>query len=468
MRRRTKIVCTIGPTVDSRASIRRLISAGMNVARLNCSYGDWETRSRWVRWIRELSPDTAPVAILVDLQGPKFRLGDFPGSILRVQKGDVLSVGQTAGVGIPLPHPELIVALRSGDRVLLGEGDLAFEVVESGRSPVLRALTSGQLRSRMGVTVPGRVIDTPALTEKDLADIEQACRLGADYLALSYVRSSADVLEAGRRAREIDPHALICAKIETPAALDDLGAIVEVSDAVMVARGDLGIQMPLEAVPLEQKRIIETANTAAKPVITATQMLESMVRSPRPTRAEAADVANAVLDGADALMLSGETAMGDHPVESVRTMARIAARAERLLDEEQISLRVLRSGLAATDPEYAVAFAAAQIARLTRADAILTTTTSGQTARLVARFRPRAPLLCATWSERTRAQMALVWGAEAICVPPPETTDQILENSLDGFRRRKRLKAGDRVVVIAGVPAGRPGSTNMILNLVLE
>lgn len=459
--RKTKIVCTLGPAVDSRDKIAQLMRAGMNVARLNCSHGDWETREKWMRWIRELSPSVAPVAILVDLQGPKFRIGDLPETARHVRPREHLTVGP-AEADIPIHQPEILAALQQGSQLLLGDGNVALRILEPlGTNFHARALTGGEVRSRQGVTVVGRQFDTPPITDKDREDARRAVELGADYLALSYVRRGTDI--ADLRALVGNADIGIMAKIETRQAVERIDEIVREADALMVARGDMGLQMSIEEVPHAQKQIIAVCERAGKPVVTATQMLESMLEASRPTRAEASDVANAILDGTDAVMLSGETATGRYPIEAVRWMARIAGRTEKHYDNEPLLRdfeRRARKGVRRTE---AVAHAVAELAEQIRPRAILTTSTSGQTARLVSKFRPDVPVLCATWRHSTRARLALVWGVTAIQIPLPRSTDEIVGHAMRGFLECRILREGDLVVVTAGVPAGSPGHTNLML-----
>lgn len=467
MKRRTKIVCTLGPAVDSKEKVKELIDAGMNVARLNCSHGSWEAKRRWVEWIRELSPDIGPVAILADLQGPKFRIGEIPGGSVELQAGQNVTAGPREGVLIPINQPEIVAVLGSGDRLLMGDGEIELKLGAKHEGFWdAKVVNGGVLKSKKGLTVIGKVFDTPALTDQDRQDVYEACKLGVDFLALSYVKTAADMRELRRLVDTYDKEIRLCAKIETREALKSLDEILKTTDVIMVARGDLGLQMDLEEVPMAQKKIIRKCNDAGKPVITATQMLESMMSVARPTRAEASDVANAILDGTDAIMLSGETASGQYPIEAVKTMAKIAVEAEDMLDHEGLLNKpVKRNEIEATE---AVARATARLANLIGAKAILTTTTSGQTARLVSKFRPEAPILCATWDSKTHLQMAVVWGVESIHIGLPSTTDEIIECSMDGFLRYKRLKVGDSVIVTAGVPAGEPGHTNLILHQIVK
>lgn len=464
MKRRTKIVCTLGPAVDSREKLQALIEAGMNVARINCSHGDWETRNRWIQWIRELSPAVAPVAILVDLQGPKFRIGLLPGDSLDLKAGQTVKIGNSPDADIPIDQSEILRAMGHGCRLLLGDGEIEMRIQNATSADLFDAkvVCGGALRSRKGVTLVGKVFDVPALTPKDVADATEAVKSGADFIALSYVKTAHDVRELRRLLEKLGSQAAVCAKIEMRQGIKDLDNILKVVDIVMVARGDMGLQMDIEDVPLMQKKIIADCTLAGTPVITATQMLESMVHAPRPTRAEATDVANAVLDGTDALMLSGETASGDYPVECVRTMARIAEKAESHFDRTRIEREFERrkDSMGHTD---AIAHAVSDLTQMIRPQAIVCTTTSGQTPRLVSKFRPRVPILCATASETTLHQMAVVWGVEAAHIPKPASTDDTIRDAVDEFLKNRRLKIGDVVIITAGIPAGVPGNTNMIL-----
>lgn len=456
--RRTKIVCTLGPAVDSEAQIRRLIRAGMNIARMNCSHGDWETKLRWIEWIRKHSPDLAPVGILADLQGPKFRLGVLPEGVREIRAGEVLTVGPTGT--LPITQAEILAAMGPGGRILLGDGDIELRITSvQGENFVSRAISGGTVKSKQGVTLVGKVFHTRCLTEKDLVDIQQACAAGVDFLALSYVHSAADIRDLREQVLPLSKSIKLCAKIETRDAVRNIREIAEESDLVMVARGDMGLQMDIEDVPLAQKAIIRAARRASKPVITATQMLESMTVAPRPTRAEATDVANAILDGTDAVMLSGETAAGKYPIEAVQYMARIAEKAEGTFDDRHL----LELDDERSSDAVAIAHAVARLAKMIRPRAILTLTSTGQTSRLVSRYRPKVPILSATWSSATYRQLSVVWGVEAVHMGLSTNTDQQIEQAIEAFSRRKRLKVGDTVIVSAGVPAGTPGNTNLIM-----
>ena len=463
---RTKIVCTLGPASGDPRSLRAMIDAGMDMARLNCSHGDWKAKGEWIDWLRENAPE---ISVLADLQGPKFRVGDM-GEGLEMAAEEVVTVG--AGGQIPIDQPEILHAMEPGGRLLLGDGEMELAILArvGNERFEARVVTGGLLKSRKGVTLVDKVFDSPAVTRQDLEDVQEAVARGVDFIALSYVKNAADVRELRRIVDRLTggPGIRICAKIETREAVDDLPNILKVADLVMVARGDLGLQVDMELVPLMQKQIIEACTVAGVPVITATQMLESMIENPRPTRAEATDVANAVLDGTDALMLSGETAAGRYPIECVRTMARIAIAAETRTDRLRIdaSWRA-RVKAGAVDHTDAIAHAVGSLAAQLSPAAIVITTTSGTTPRRVSKFRPDVPILCATYDDRTRRQLGIVWGVEALVMPIADSTDETVQGAVDAFLRAGRLRCGDLVVVTAGVPAGQAGNTNMIMTQVV-
>jgi pyruvate kinase len=461
--RRTKIVCTLGPSTDSKDRLLQMMHAGMNVARLNCSHGGWEEKRRWIEWIRELSPEVAPPAILADLQGPKFRIGPLRDGDVTFERNQEFLIGR-GDVDLQIPDDAIWSEMRSGSKVIFGDGDVEAKLTErkSGDIFLAKALTAGTVKSRQGITLVGRSFDVPPITEKDREDIKEACAAGVDYIALSYVRNASDLRELRRTVDACDKAVRLVAKVETREAAKEIDDIIRLADGIMVARGDMGLQMDIEEVPIQQKRIIRKCVEAGKPVITATQMLESMVHSPRPTRAEASDVANAILDGTSAVMLSGETAIGRYPVETVRTMGRVVEKAESIFDPEDWR-RSLNLDLLRADETAAVAHSAVLLAHLLKAKAIITTTTSGTTPRLVSKFRPSQPILCACWSERVRAQLALAWGVNAISIPTIENTDQAIQAAIDAFLKLKAVKIDDQVVVTAGYPPGEAGNTNLIL-----
>lgn len=470
MIRRTKIVCTLGPATATPDEILELVEAGMNVARINCSHGDWDTRGAWIKSVKERSNQGDPIAVLADLAGPKFRLAEIKSGEVDIATGSTVIIGPPSNpdVQLPIDQQEILDVLLAGDRILLGDGEVEVRITaKTGLVFEALVVCGGAVKSRKGLTVVGKSFDVPSLTDKDLIDIEQACKNGADYIALSYVRDSADLRALRREIDKYDPSIRICAKIETRAALENIEELLKLADLVMVARGDLGLQMNIEDVPVAQKRIIEKCGDAGKPVITATQMLESMMHTGRPTRAEATDVVNAVLDGSDAVMLSGETAAGEFPIESVKTIARLVLKAETIYDRSRQEKRFIKKSESGVSQTEAVAHSAAELAAELSAQAIITTTTSGETARFVSKFRPKTPILCVAWNEKVRSQMAVVWGVEAICLPLPDTTDECVNHAIDAFLRKKKLKVGEMVVITAGVPAGRAGHTNMIMSQVV-
>lgn len=461
MKRRTKIVCTLGPATATREKIAELIAAGMNVARINCSHGDWDTRHQWIGWLRELSPSTNPVGILVDLQGPKFRIGALPNGIIEVTSGQTLNMSHVdPNADLYVGGKEIWEAMATGDRLLFGDGDVEVKLgVKRGDSFDVKVQTSGVIKSKQGVTLVGKSFETPAMTEKDMIDLQEAARGGADFVALSYVRRAGDIRELKRFLEKLDFSVQVCAKIETHQAVKEIDEILKVTDVIMVARGDLGLQMDIEDVPLVQKKIIRKCNEQGRPVITATQMLESMIQIARPTRAEATDVANAILDGTDAVMLSGETASGKFPIEAVKTMAKIAESAEAGFDHE----KHFESIEALKDNTSAVAEAAVTLSATLKVKAIVTTSSSGLTPRMVSKFRPKAPILCTAWTDETYRQMSVVWGVQTMRLPSPETTDDVVQRAIDGFLKERLLKVGDHVIITAGVPAGKSGHTNLIM-----
>lgn len=478
----TKIVCTLGPACESEEILRAMMQAGMTVARLNFSHGSADEKRRLVERIRRVAQaERRYVAIMGDLQGPKIRVGDLPPAGIMLQEGTevTLTAGAAGPAEIPFPHPDIVEDIRPGHRLLLDDGTLELEALAVEPPRVrCRVHVGGRLTSHKGVNLPGVPLRLSALTTKDREDARLAVELGLDYLALSFVRHAADVDElrallvayAGglpaRLAGE-NPNVIpaIVAKIEKPEALEELEAIVRKSDAVMVARGDLGVETAPEQVPLAQKRIIRLCNRVGKPVITATQMLQSMVDNPRPTRAEASDVANAILDGSDAVMLSGETSVGKYPVETVAMMAKIADSVEhsasfpyqQLLEvapevEEPTTERVSR----------AISRATVEIAQEVSATAILTSSESGRTARMVARHRPKTPLLGITPFEETARRMNLVWGVIPAVVCGFRDTDQMIQMMVQAAVARGYAAIGREVVLTAGIPLEVHGVTNMV------
>ena len=467
MQRRTKIVCTLGPASWSPERIDSLIAAGMDVARINFSHGDLDRHAETIRNVREASARAGrPIAVLGDLQGPKIRVGVLPAPV-ELKPGDRIVFapeGEHQPGELPTTFRELSQDVEVGDVVLLADGLMEL-IVEDVVGPrvAMRVIHGGELTSNKGINLPGTLLSIPSLTEKDLRDLEFALEQRVDYLALSFVRSAEDVKDLVSRIPPDGP--LVVVKVEKGMALENLGEILKVSSAAMVARGDLGVELPFEQVPLAQKRMIQLANQGSRPVITATQMLESMIENPRPTRAEASDVANAIIDGTDAVMLSAETATGKFPVQAVQAMDRIAQEIEdsHILETgPHYDIPIDPDEEGKTPTERAIAGATVEAVRRLRAPLILTFTTSGSTARVVSSFRPPVPILAITDNERTYRQLALVWGVIPIVCSEEASFTEMLACGRDEALRRGLVKPGDRVVVTAGLPMHQPGTTNLL------
>ena len=460
MPRRSKIVCTLGPASDAPRVLGRMVAAGMDVARLNFSHGDAaDHRARADAVRREARRAGRNVAILQDLQGPKLRLGVFAEGRVELVTGEtVLLVTRPGVVGsprlIPVPLRSLARDCSPGDPVLLDDGRVRLRVRRRRGEDVEAGVEAGgALSDHKGVSLPGAAVSVPAFTPKDRRDAALGRALGVDLVAMSFVRTARDV---ERARRHLTPGTPLIAKMEKPQAIENLEAILRTADGVMVARGDLGVELPLERVPGIQKRLVHRANVLGRACIVATEMLESMVQSPRPTRAEVSDVANAVLDGADAVMLSAETAVGHDPVAAVATMARIIEEAERSTPPR------IRPALDGAEVSPGIAAAAVEAARSVGARVIVAYTESGYTARLVAAFRPTAPILALTPNERVVHQLALAWGVEAHRVPRLRSTDAVMSRARTEVRRRRLAVPGERMAIVAGVPLNEPGNTNVL------
>ena len=461
MIRRTKIVATLGPATSTSEAVAGLLEAGANVIRVNASHGTAELRGRWMESVRCAADEAGlPVSVLVDLQGPRIRVGGLRAPLdLTTGQAVVFAPEEIATAGeIPTTYADLAKDARVGARILLDDGLLSVQVVRIAAPRVEgRVVDGGTLTSHKGMNLPGLHVSAPALTEKDREDVAHAVEHGADYLALSFVRR-ADDLEELRRL--VPPTMKIVAKIEKAAALEDLPHILAACDAVMVARGDLGVELPFERVPIVQKRLIREANQRGKPVITATQMLESMVHHPRPTRAEASDVANAILDGTDAVMLSAETAVGAYPLEAVRAMDRIIREMER--EGQGRAERRLAPGTEDVSVEDAIALGTSAVARMLKTPLIVTLTKGGFTARKVAALRPPVPILAVTTEAATYRQLALVWGVTPVRVDQVPGYDAMLAVVRDLILKRGYAKPRDRIVMTAGVPWEVSGATNLL------
>jgi pyruvate kinase len=462
MPRRAKIVCTLGPATSSAEEVVALVESGMDVARLNFSHGSHADHEKAYRMVREASDRTGhAVAILADLQGPKIRLGTFADGPVMWETGSqvCITVEDVEGTArrVSTTYKGLANDVRVGDRLLIDDGKLALSVVRvEGPDVWCLVVEGGEVSNNKGLSLPGVEVSVPPLSAKDEEDLRFALHLSVDFVALSFVRSPSDVELVREIMRQEDVEVPVIAKLEKPEAVERLDAIVEAFDGIMVARGDLGVELALEQVPLVQKRAVQAARERNKPVIVATQMLESMISSSRPTRAEASDVANAVLDGADAVMLSGETSVGAHPIAAVRTMERIIAAVEsdHVWAPEVNRRSRSRSG--------AIVRAARDIAENLDVKALATFTQTGETARRLAALHPRQPLLAFTVDGRVRSQLALSWGVETFLVPTVQHTDDMVRQVDFSLLSIGRLKEGDRVVVVAGSPPNTTGSTNLI------
>lgn len=461
--RKTRIVATLGPASSSYDRIKSLFLAGVDVFRLNMSHGEHKDKEALVHTIRAVERElNHPIAILADLQGPKLRIGLFEEGKITLKEGQPfkLDLLDQPGNGerVYLPHKEIFAALEVGTNILLDDGKIRLEVeaVEDNRART-RVIVGGVLSDRKGVNVPNAVLPLAALTEKDRKDLSFALQCGVDWIALSFVQRAADVAEAKKL---VGKRAAVMAKIEKPAAVTALNEIIELSDGVMVARGDLGVEEPVENVPGIQKQIVRAARHAGKPVVVATQMLESMIKSPVPTRAEVSDVATAVQDGADAVMLSAESAVGDFPIEAVQVMNRVAERVENEPNYLMTGVEERTNPNATT--EDAITAAARQVARTVGAKAIVTFTTSGATALRAARERPDAPILTLTPKLAVARRLSIVWGLHTVKTKDVGAFEEMVGKSKRMALRAGLVKAGDRIVVTAGVPFGTPGATNVL------
>jgi pyruvate kinase len=459
--RRAKIVCTMGPAVESAEKVRELIDAGMNMARLNLSHGGYPEHQARLDQVRKASKEAGvPVAILVDLQGPKIRLARFKAGPHDLVRGDIFTIttdeieGSKDRVGTT--YKGLPGDCKTGDRILIDDGKVTVEVIEvKGNDVVTKVVEPGAVSNNKGINLPGVAVSVPALSEKDMDDLRWGLKAGADFIALSFVRSADDIVDVHRIMDEVGIRIPVIAKIEKPQAVANLQEIVNAFDGIMVARGDLGVELPIEEVPLVQKHCIQLAREAAKPVIVATQMLDSMITNSRPTRAEATDCANAVLDGADALMLSGETSVGAFAVESVQTMARIITHTE---ESGMDMIRPMKS--TPKTKGGAITKAAAEVGAIVGAKYLVTFTQSGDSARRTARLRSPIPILAFTPEVGTYNRMALDWGVEPELTAMVKHTDEMVKQVDTFLLKSKRCKEGELVVIVAGSPPGIPGSTN--------
>lgn len=466
----TKIVATLGPSSSDPDTIRAMIRAGMDVARINFSHGDHATHGERIAMVRRIAQEErAVVAILCDIQGPKIRIGKIANEPLMLKPGEkiTLTLDDVPGENklISLPHPEFVQDIKADTTLLLDDGNLQFVVKEvTPRNLHCEVMIGGALKSNKGISAPNAKLTLSAITEKDKADIEYALSQKTDYIAMSFVRTADDIRQMRWLMNFLGGDAAIVAKIELKEALDNIESIISVCEGIMVARGDLGVETSAEKVPFEQKRIIKLCNRAGKPVITATQMLESMTQNPRPTRAEASDVYNAIIDGTDAIMLSAESASGKYPVRAVEVMTNIATIAEEHIwdNREQQKYFDIGASFGTEAISNVIGEATFHISEALQPSAIVTTTLSGYTARRVARERPRTPILCMTPSETTYRRMALVWGVIPLLVPEFSTIDEMISITVRAAHDAELIHRGDTLVIIAGVPFGVAGQTNLL------
>jgi pyruvate kinase len=461
--RRAKIVATLGPATSSYENIRAIIDAGVDVARMNLSHGSYEVHEGVYANVRKATADSGrSVAVMVDLQGPKIRLGKFEAGPYNLEVGDIFKITTEDIIGnkeiSSTTFKGLPQDVKEGDYLLIDDGKVRVKVLSTDGTVVTTVVdVAGPVSNNKGINLPGVAVNVPALSEKDEADLRWGLKLGADLIALSFVRSADDIDRVHEIMAEEGRKIPVIAKIEKPQAVDNLEDIIEAFDAIMVARGDLGVELPLEAVPIVQKRAVELSRRMAKPVIVATQMLESMITSPVPTRAETSDVANAVLDGADAVMLSGETSVGHYPVITVQTMARII-----ISTEEHGLERILPLGTKPRTQSGAITLAAVEVADFVGAKYLCVFTESGDSARRMSRLRNKIPILAFTPDPKIRLRMALNWGVESFVVDRVTHTDQMVAQVDEVLSRTGKAENGEKVIIISGSPPGIPGTTNDI------
>ncbi|PKG24997.1 pyruvate kinase [Niallia nealsonii] len=467
--RKTKIVCTIGPASESIEKLTKLMESGMNVARLNFSHGDYEEHGARIKNIREAAEIAGKnIAILLDTKGPEIRTHNMKDGALELVAGNdiIISMSEVEGTTekFSVTYEGLIEDVTEGSKILLDDGLIGLEVTKvdaSAKELHTKILNSGTLKNKKGVNVPGVSVKLPGITEKDANDIRFGVEQGLDFIAASFVRRASDVLEIKQLLEDNNAsHIHIIPKIENQEGVDNIDEILEVSDGLMVARGDLGVEIPAEEVPLVQKMLIKKCNILGKPVITATQMLDSMQRNPRPTRAEASDVANAIFDGTDAIMLSGETAAGVYPVEAVQTMNNIASRAEQALNHKEILSKRSRD----VEPNItdSIGQSVAHTALNLEVKAVITPTGSGHTARMISKYRPEAPIVAVTYDAHIMRQLALVWGVYPRLSQKSESTDEMLDVAVQESVNSAIVTHGDLVVITAGLPVGETGTTNIM------
>ena len=466
--KKTKIICTIGPTSEREEILRKLMLSGMNVVRLNLSHGNHEEHQKRIETIKKVREELElPIGIMLDTRGPEIRIGNFKDSEVYLEEGQYFTLTARDILGdktiVNISYEGLPKDVNIGDTILVDDGliELKVEEIKEDTDIVCVVKNGGSVSNHKGINLPGIKVNLPAVTEKDYDDILFGIENGIDFIAASFIRKADNVLEIRKILEENGgEHIGIISKIENQEAVDNIDEILKVSDCLMVARGDLGVEITTEEIPIIQKQIIRKCNEAGKPVITATQMLDSMIRNPRPTRAEVTDVANAIFDGTDAIMLSGETAAGKYPLESVKTMYNIAMKAESALDYKQIFKT--KSNINGVSSTNAISKATCTTAQDLGASAILTATSSGYTASAVSKFRPKAPIIAATTSEIVMRRLSVVWGVYPVLSAESNSTDEVIDLSIHSALEKDLIEQGDLIVITAGIPVGVSGTTNLI------
>lgn len=466
--RKTKILCTMGPACDSVATLQQMIEAGMNMARLNMAHGDLDEHRRRIATVRQAAELAGVnIPILMDIKGPEIRIGQLQEPSYELQIGDklILTTEQIVGDArrVSVSYAELTQDVTPGALILIDDGSIELKVeAVDGRNVHCQVLNASQLKPRKGVNLPGIHTSLPGVTERDVMHLRFAAEENVDIIAMSFVRNGDDVRTVRGLLESFGiGHAPIISKIENEEGLSNLASILEASDGIMVARGDLGVEIPCEEVPIAQKTMIEQCNRAGKPVITATQMLDSMQRNPRPTRAEVSDVANAVLDGTDVVMLSGESAAGKYPVESVRMMAQIAERTEGTIDHDQ-AYRKISQAIAADNVTEIVCQSVVEASLKLNAAAILTPTESGFTARMIAKYRPKSPIIAMSPNKQVLPYLTMMYGITPVLGVKSASTDELIHNSLEDAKSKGHIRENDYAIISAGIPIGQSGSTNLL------
>ncbi len=467
MLKKTKIICTLGPGTDNEGLVKSMAELGMDIARLNFSHGTYDEHKMRIDRVRRVSKSIdRELGILLDIRGPKIRIGTIPEKEIKLFKGDklVLTTSKciTSKEKIWVNYPYLCEDVKPGSAIFIDDGLIELNVEEvQGKDLICRVVVGGLLTSRKGVTLPDVPIRLPSVMEKDVEDIKYGIKLGVDFIAASFIRKASDVNDVKKVIEGEGANIPVIAKIESREGIDNISDIIDVADGIMIARGDLGVQVPPEDVPLFQKMIIKKCNNVGKPVITATQMLDSMIRNSRPTRAEVADVANAIIEGTDAIMLSGETAIGSYPLEAVDVMVKIACRIERALDYDKLLIDARKNST--NSVADAISHATCQTAFTLDVKAIITSTQTGTTARMVSKYRPETPIIAATPDPAVARELSLIWGVFALLVPHTDNTDDMVNVAISKASERGLLKPHDIVVIAAGIKTGIPGSTNLVM-----